>query len=192
MPEQVTHSVKIVVFGAFGVGKTTFVDTVSEIKILHTEERMTQAGETIDSLVGLEDKDTTTVALDFGRRTITPEVVLYLFGAPGQPRFHETAGALLRGAIAGLVLVDTRNPNRVQESFRWLDLLDSAGLPYVVAINTFEGYSQYPAEQVRASLNLAPDIPLLALDARSLSSAKNGLITLVEHLLSYPVLELTR
>ncbi|MGW2081233.1 GTP-binding protein [Streptomyces sp. NPDC001939] len=191
MPDQVTHSVKIVVFGAFGVGKTTYVDTVSEIETLTTEERMTQAGETIDSLVDLKDKHTTTVAMDFGRLTLTPEIVLYLFGAPGQPRFHETARALLTGAIAGLVLVDTRNPDRVEDSFRWLDLLDSAGLPYAVAVNAFEGYRQYSSQEIRESLNLAPDIPLVTLDARRLTSAKTGLIVLVEHLLSYPVLELT-
>ncbi|MEU5958200.1 ATP/GTP-binding protein [Streptomyces sp. NPDC047525] len=192
MSEQVTHSVKIVIFGAFGVGKTTYVETVSEIEVLNTEEKMTQAGERIDSLADLEHKYTTTVAMDFGRLTITPEIVLYLFGAPGQPRFHDTARALLSGAIAGLVLVDTRNPDRAEESFRWLNLLDTAGLPYVVAVNSFEGYRQYSPEQIRDSLALAPDIPLVFLDARRLASAKSGLIALVEHLLSYPVLELTR
>ncbi|MFF1712231.1 ATP/GTP-binding protein [Streptomyces sp. NPDC058268] len=192
VPDHVTRSVKIVVLGAFGVGKTTYVEAVSEIKILNTEERMTQAGELVDSLAGLENKETTTVAMDFGRLTVTDEIVLYLFGAPGQPRFHHTVRALMTGAIAGLVLVDTRQPERVAESFTALNLLDEVGLPYAVAVNSFEGHPQYPEEQIRRSLDLDPDIPLVFLDARHRASAKAGLIALVEHLLSFPALELSR
>lgn len=128
------RSVKVVVLGPFAVGKTTLVGSVSEIRPMRTEAQMTRAGELIDDLGGMKDKTTTTVAMDFGRVTLAEDIVLYLFGAPGQPRFHRMVRSLLDGALGGLVLVDTR---RIDESFDAIDLLESAGLPYTVAVNHF-------------------------------------------------------
>lgn len=185
------RSVKVVVLGPFAVGKTTLVGAVSEIRPMHTEEQMTKAGELVDDLGGMKDKTTTTVAMDFGRVTLAEDIVLYLFGAPGQPRFHRMVHSLLDGALGGLVLVDTR---RIEESFAAIDLLENARLPYTVAVNHFaqEGAPRYSDAEIRDSLTMADDRPLVWVDARFRHSAKEGLIALVTDILSRPRLEPAR
>ncbi|WP_328373532.1 ATP/GTP-binding protein (plasmid) [Streptomyces sp. NBC_00445] len=174
-----TRAVKIVVLGALGVGKTTYIGTISEIVPLCTDEPMTEAGELVDRMSD-DTKSTTTVAMDFGRRTLDGGIVVYLFGAPGQPRFADMIRSLLDGALGGLVLVDTRD---LGASFESMCLLEEAGVPYVVAINTFANAPFYDEEVLRDSLTLPPDRPLVHLDARDVESAKTGLITLIEDIL---------
>ncbi|WP_436772461.1 GTP-binding protein [Yinghuangia sp. YIM S09857] len=174
-----TRSVKIVVLGAFGVGKTTYVGTVSEMRPLRTEERLTRAGQLVDD-VRVDTKSTTTVAIDFGRRTFGGDIAVYLFGAPGQPRFAAMIRSLMHGALGGLVLVDTRN---VEQSYESIGLLEEADLPYVVAVNTFPGSPTYTDEMLREALSLPDDRPLVFLDARLLPSAKRALIALVTNIL---------
>ncbi|MFF1733750.1 ATP/GTP-binding protein [Streptomyces sp. NPDC058247] len=175
-----SRSVKVVVLGAFGVGKTTYVETVSEIAPLQTEEHLTEAGQNVDHLT-VSSKATTTVSMDFGRRTLAGGIVLYLFGAPGQPRFADTIRWLLEGALGGLVLVDTRHLEQCWES---IGLLEEAGIPYTIAINSFAGSPAYAKDVLREALALPADRPLVRLDARHLESAKAGLIALVTDILS--------
>ncbi|MDX2623783.1 ATP/GTP-binding protein [Streptomyces sp. NPDC019922] len=182
----VDQSVKLVVLGPFGVGKTTLVGAVSEIEPASTEERMTRAGETVDTLRGLTDKTTTTVALDFGRLTLTDDIVLYLFGGPGQSRFSFMIDELMHGALGGVVLVDTA---RVTDSWDAMERLEEAGLPYVVAVNTFAESPRYGEAELRQALDLHPSTPLVMCDVRRRESAKTPLIALVSHLLSRPSLE---
>jgi uncharacterized protein len=180
----VAQSVKILVVGAFGVGKTTLIGSVSEIAPLRTEESMTTASVGIDSLAGLDGKSTTTVAMDFGRITVTPEVVLYLFGTPGQRRFWDLWEGLADGAVGALVLVDTR---RIEDSFEVFDQLETrTGMPFAVAVNDFPGAPQYETEQLREALDLLPDTPIVHCDARNKESSAHALITLVEHALHHP------
>lgn len=169
--------VKLVIAGPFGVGKTTIVSALSEIKPLNTEEVLTQAGTLVDDLTGVNEKTTTTTAIDFGRLTL-PGVVLYLFGAPGQTRFQVLWEELVRGALGVLVLADTR---RIDESFAVLDLVENAGIRYAVAVNHFPDSPDYPLESVRQALDLDPRTPLLVCDARDPASARASLIALVEH-----------
>lgn len=177
----VAQSVKILVVGAFGVGKTTLIGSVSEIAPLRTEETMTTASVGVDSLAGLDGKTTTTVALDFGRITVSPEIVLYLFGTPGQRRFWDLWEGLADGAVGVLVLVDTR---RLEDSFEVLDQLElRTSMPFAVAVNQFPGAPQYPTEQLRDALDLLPDTPIVRCDARGRDSSAGALITLVEHAL---------
>ncbi|MFF6829173.1 ATP/GTP-binding protein [Streptomyces longwoodensis] len=182
----VEQSVKVVILGPFAVGKTTLVAAVSEIRPASTEERMTKAGEAIDTLQGLSDKATTTVALDFGRLTLTDDIVLYLFGGPGQPRFSYMIDELMQGALGGVVLVDT---SRLTESWDAMGRLEEAGLPYVVAVNAFADSPRYGENELREALDLAPSTPLVECDVRRRESAKKPLIALVSHLLSRPRLE---
>jgi uncharacterized protein len=178
---SVAESVKILVVGAFGVGKTTLIGSVSEIPPLRTEEAMSAASAGVDSLAGLDDKSTTTVAMDFGRITLSDEVVLYLFGTPGQRRFWDLWEGLADGAVGALVLVD---PRRVGDSFEVLDQLEvHNAMPFAVAVNEFPGSPRYTAEQLRDALDLLPATPIVTCDARSAESAKAALITLVEHAL---------
>lgn len=170
--------VKIVVVGGFGVGKTTLVRSVSEIRPLSTEETMTRAGEGIDDLTKIQDKTTTTIAFDFGRISLNDELVLYLFGAPGQERFWFLWDRLFAGTLGAVVLVDTR---RLADSWYAIDRLEHHGTPFVVACNDFGG-PVHSAEQVREALDLPDTIPLVHCDARSRSSAKDVLVALVEHL----------
>ncbi|WP_026119530.1 GTP-binding protein [Nocardiopsis ganjiahuensis] len=171
------QALKIAVVGGFGVGKTTMVRSVSEIRPLTTEETMSQAGAGVDDNNGVEGKRTTTVAFDFGRITLDETSVLYLFGAPGQERFWFLWDRLFTGALGAVVLVDTR---RLQDCFYAIDRLEAQGTPFVVAHNDF-GETEHSLEDVRAALDLDPDIPLIRCDARERASAKKVLIELVHH-----------
>ncbi|MFE0797245.1 MULTISPECIES: GTP-binding protein [Streptomyces] len=172
------NGLKIVVVGGFGVGKTTLVRSVSEIRPLNTEETMTQAGEAVDDTSGVRGKSATTVAFDFGRISLDARNVLYLFGAPGQERFWFLWDRLFSGTLGAVVLVDTR---RIDDSWYAIDRLEHHGTPFIVACNDFGGPRHAP-EAVRDALDLDPRVPLVPCDARSRESGKQVLITLVEHL----------
>lgn len=173
-----SNALKIVIVGGFGVGKTTMVRAVSEIRPLSTEEVMTNAGVGIDDADGVEAKTTTTVAFDFGRITLNEEMVLYLFGAPGQERFWFLWDRLFSGTLGVVVLVDTR---RVSDSWYAIDRLEHHGMSFIVAVNDFGG-PRRSIEQVRNALSLSADVPVIECDARQRASSKKVLITLVNHL----------
>ncbi|MET8762516.1 ATP/GTP-binding protein [Lentzea sp. NPDC004782] len=174
----VPTAVKIVIAGGFGTGKTTMVASVSEIPPLRTEELLTEAGVHVDDLAGVEGKDTTTVALDFGRITINTTVVLYLFGTPGQNRFWFMWDELATGAIGAVVLVDTR---RLDSSFPSIDFFEHRGIPFVVAVNCFDGSQLYTVDEVRHALDLDDSIPVVLCDARDRESSKAVLVGLIQH-----------
>ncbi|GAB3862950.1 ATP/GTP-binding protein [Micromonospora andamanensis] len=171
-------AIKILIAGGFGVGKTTMVGAVSETRPLRTEEVLTESGVGIDDLAGIEAKRTTTVAMDFGRITISDDLVLYLFGTPGQDRFWFVWDELALGAIGAVVLADTR---RLADCFPSIDYFEGRGTPFVVAVNCFEGARRYRLDEVQAALNLDPEVPVLLCDARQRESVKQALIMLVEH-----------
>ncbi|MBA8928531.1 signal recognition particle receptor subunit beta [Kutzneria viridogrisea] len=174
-------SVKVLVAGGFGVGKTTLVGSVSEIPPLSTEELLTEASSGVDDLAGVEGKTTTTVALDFGRITVSPRIVLYLFGTPGQDRFWFMWDELAYGAAGAIVLIDTR---RLEASFAAIDFFERRRIPFVVAVNHFEGSYDYEADEVRKALAINDSIPVVACDARKKDSSKLALIKLLEHAMS--------
>jgi signal recognition particle receptor subunit beta len=178
--EAIPQAVKIIVAGGFGAGKTTLVGSVSEIAPLSTEEVMTEASYGVDDLGGVEDKTTTTVALDFGRITINPDIVLYLFGTPGQDRFWFMWNELSQGALGAVVLADTR---RLNTCFHAVDFFERRGLPFVVAVNRFEGSTVYRHEEVREALDISAEVPVIMADARERESCKEVLVELVTHVI---------
>ncbi|MFJ4688984.1 GTP-binding protein [Streptomyces sp. NPDC091377] len=188
LPDTAQELLKILVTGPFGVGKTTLIDSVSEIRPLHTEEQLTEASAQVDDLDGVREKSTTTVAIDFGRISLPDGIVLYLFGTPGQERFRSLWDDIAYGALGALVLVDSR---RVDQSFDVLGLVEESGLPYAVAFNAFpDAPRHYSEDQLREALDLEIDTPLVTCDARNQISSIDALISLVQHLIDSTPAEL--
>src|ERR1700733_3895492 len=171
-------AIKILLAGGFGVGKTTMVGAGSEIKPLRTEEPLTERGMGTDSTAGVEGKTTTTVAMDFGRISLREDLVLYLFGTPGQQRFWFMWDELAVGALGAVVLTDTR---RLADCFPAVDYFERRQIPFIVAVNCFDGARRFSAEIVRSALNLNLDVPVILCDARQRASCRDALVTLVEH-----------
>ncbi|MGW4603144.1 GTP-binding protein [Streptomyces sp. NPDC004532] len=179
LPHTARAAVKIVIVGGFGVGKTTMVGSVSQIRPLTTEETMTQAGIGVDDNFGSDSKTATTVAMDFGRISITEQLVLYLFGTPGQERFWFLWNGLFEGALGAVVLLDTR---RLEVSFDVIGRLEERGVPFVVAVNSFPDAPRHPMKELRDALDLSDEIPIVECDARRRASGRDVLMTLMSFL----------
>ncbi|MGW0581454.1 GTP-binding protein [Streptomyces sp. NPDC002920] len=178
---QAPAAVKVLIAGGFGVGKTTMVGAVSEVVPLNTEEHLTVAGVGVDDVDGVDRKTTTTVALDFGRITVSTELVMYLFGTPGQERFWFMWNDLVNGALGAVVLVDTR---RLESSFASIDFFENRGIPFVVGVNCFDGRQERTLSEVREALDLDPETPVLLGDLRLRQASRDLLLALIEHLMS--------
>ncbi|QIJ66142.1 ATP/GTP-binding protein [Streptomyces sp. JB150] len=174
-----TRSVKVMIAGGFGTGKTTLVRSVSDIKPLTTEETLTQASAGDDHLIGVTEKTETTVSLDFGKISLNDSLMLYLFGTPGQERFWFLWNGLFKGALGAVVLVDTR---RLASSFRAIEEMERQNVPFVVALNIFPDSREYPLEEIRDALDIPPHIPIVACDARDRASSRDVLVALIRHL----------
>ncbi|WP_406149582.1 GTP-binding protein [Streptomyces sp. NBC_01012] len=173
------RSVKVMIAGGFGTGKTTLVRSVSDIKPLTTEETLTQASVDVDDLIGVADKHETTVSLDFGKIGINEELVLYLFGTPGQERFWFLWNGLFKGALGAVVLVDTR---RLASSFRAIEEMERQDVPFVIALNVFPDSVDHPVEEIRDALDIPEHTPVVTCDARDRTSSRDVLIALIRHL----------
>jgi signal recognition particle receptor subunit beta len=184
LPPSAVAAVKVVIVGGFGVGKTTLVGSVSEIRPLTTEETMTQAAVGVDDIAGVERKTATTVAMDFGRISLNQRLVLYLFGTPGQQRFWFLWNGLFEGALGAVVLIDTR---RFEISFDVIGQLEERNVPFVVALNSFPDSPKYPLEELRSALDLHENVPIVECDARRRDSSRDVLITLTRYLHSLAV-----
>jgi uncharacterized protein len=176
--DELPTVIKIVISGGFGVGKTTMVGAVTDVRSLHTEEALSDHGTGTDRLAGIEAKTTTTVALDFGRLNIAADIIVYMFGTPGQERFWFMWDDLSLGALGAVILADTR---RLADCFPAVDYFERRLIPFVVGVNCFDGARRYHPEQVRSALALDPGVPVLLCDARTRSSCRDVLVTLVEY-----------
>jgi signal recognition particle receptor subunit beta len=179
--EGIPLAIKMLIAGGFGAGKTTLVGAISEIRPLRTEELLTEQSIGVDDTSGVERKTTTTVAMDFGRISLSDELVLYLFGTPGQDRFWFVWDELALGAVGAVVLADTR---RLATCFQSVDYFERRGTPFIVAVNCFDGAPRYGSEEVRLALDLDQEVPVVLCDAREKESVKEVLIALVEHVMA--------